>query len=140
MPMAESAKSVAQGAIEMFNREFAAGRTGISAETRASWVPEPVILPFRALLEATEYSGSTALENFAADTRESWEWIRIEPDQIRELDARRALLVGELIGRGRETGIETSAPIAVLLVVRDGRVAKVRTFTSEREALAEAGQ
>jgi ketosteroid isomerase-like protein len=131
---------VAARAIESFNREFAAGKTGIDAETRATWVAEPVIVPFRAALEGTKYSGPTALEDFASDTRESWEWIRIEPMEIRELDAQRGLVVAELVGRGRETGAETSAPIVNLFVVRDGRMAESRTFTSEREALAAAGR
>jgi ketosteroid isomerase-like protein len=129
---------VAERAIEIFNREFAAGQTGISAETRAFWAPEPVIVPFRAALEETEYSGPSALEDFAADTRESWEWVRIEPEEIRELDAQRALVVGELKGRGRETGAEVSSQIASLFTVRDGRVAESRTFLSERDALEAA--
>jgi ketosteroid isomerase-like protein len=130
--------SVAERAIEMFNREFAAGKTGISAETRAFWAPEPVIVPFRAALEGTEYSGPSALEDFAADTRESWEWVRIDPEEIRELDPQRALVVGELNGRGRETGAEVSSQIASLFTVRDGRIAESRTFLSERDAIEAA--
>jgi ketosteroid isomerase-like protein len=137
--VSEDAVPVAERAIEIFNRGFAAGETGISAETRALWVAEPVIVPFRAALEETEYSGPTALESFAADTRESWEWVRIEPKEIRGLDARRALVVGELNGRGRETGAEVSSPIAFLFTVREGRIAEARTFLSERDALEAAG-
>jgi ketosteroid isomerase-like protein len=136
--VSEDAVSVAKRGIKIFNSEFAAGKTGISDETRASWVPAPVIVPFRAALEETEYSGPTALDDFAADTRESWEWVRIDPEEIRVLDARRALVVGELNGRGRETGAEVSSPIAFLFTVRDGRIAEGRTFLSERDALKAA--
>jgi ketosteroid isomerase-like protein len=135
----ESAKALAVRGIETFNREFVAGKTGISAETRALWVAEPVIVPFRAALEGTQYRGPTALEEFGADTRESWESIRIEPEEIRELDPQRVLVVGKLIGRGRETGVETSAPIVNLFVISEGRIAESRYFGSERDALAEAG-
>jgi ketosteroid isomerase-like protein len=133
--VSEDAVSVVERAIEIFNREFAAGKTGISAETRSVWVPEPVIVPFRAALEGNEYSGPTALEDFAAETRESWEWVRIEPREFRALDAQRALVVGELNGRGRETGAEASAPIAFLFTMREGRIAEARTFLSEHDAL-----
>jgi ketosteroid isomerase-like protein len=129
---------MAERAVAIFNRDFAAGQTGISAETRAFWVPEPVIVPFRAALEEIEYSGPNALESFAADTRESWEWVRIEPKEFRELDSQRALVVGELNGRGRETGAEVSSPIAFLFTVREGRVAEARTFLSEHDALEAA--
>jgi ketosteroid isomerase-like protein len=137
--VSEDVVSVAERAIEIFNREFAAGKTGISADTRASWVAEPVIVPLRAALEETEYSGPNALESFAADTRESWEWVRIDPAEIRLLDAQRALVVGELNGRGRETGAEVSSPIAFLFTVREGRIAEGRTFLSERDARVAAG-
>ncbi len=131
---------MAESAVEVFNREFCAGKTGIDAETRRLWASEPVIVPFRAALEATEYSGPTALDDFVANTRESWAWMRIEPEEVRELDSQRALVLGELRGRGRETGAETSAQIATLLVVHEGRVAEARTYSSEREALAAAGR
>jgi ketosteroid isomerase-like protein len=136
--MPETGKAVAERAIESFNREFASGMTGIDDETRALWVEEPVIIPLRAALEATEYSGPTALDDFGADTRESWEWIRIDVEQVRELDPQHVLVVGKLIGRGRETGAETSAPIVNLFVISTGRIAESRFFTSERDALAEA--
>jgi ketosteroid isomerase-like protein len=133
--VAETAKTVAQRAIALFNHEFAAGKLGLDAETRDGWAPEPVIVPFRAALEGNEYRGPQALEDFAADTRESWAWIRIDPSEIRELDEERILVIGQLSGKGRETGAETTAPMATLLVIRGGRVAESRTYTSEREAL-----
>jgi ketosteroid isomerase-like protein len=137
LAVAESLKAACERAIELFNYEFAAGRTGISDETRALYAPEPVIVPFRAALEGNEYAGPSALEDFGADTRESWTWVQIEPERIRKLDAQRALIVGELRGRGRQTGAETSAPVAFLLVLREGRIAEIRTYLSEDAALSE---
>ena len=130
---------MAQRAIELFNLEFAAGQTGISDDSRALYASEPVIVPYRAALEGTEYRGPTALDQFVSDTRESWEWVRVENEEIRDLDAERALAVGRLVGRGRETGAEASSPIALLAVIRDGRLAEARTFLSEADALEAAG-
>jgi ketosteroid isomerase-like protein len=127
---------VAEKAIEIFNREFASGASGVSDEARALYAPEPLIVPFRAALEGTEYSGPNALDQFVAETRESWEWVRVESYEVRELDAGRAIAAGTLVGRGRETGAEASSPIALLAVVRDGRLAEARTFLSEQDALA----
>ena len=129
---------MAEKAIEIFNREFAAGKSGVSDEARALYAPEPVIVPFRAVLEGTEYSGPDALDQFVAETRESWEWVRVESYEVRELDPDRAIAAGTLVGRGRETGAEASSPIALLAVVRNGRLAEARTFLSEREALEAA--
>ena len=131
---------MAKQAIELFNHEFAAGQTGISDESRALYAPEPVIVPYRAALEGTEYRGPTALEQFISDTRESWEWVRVENEEVREIDAERAVAVGTLTGRGRETGAEASSPIALLAVVHEGRLAEARTFPSEREAVEAANK
>ena len=131
---------MAKRAIELFNFEFAAGQTGISKESRALYAPEPVIVPYRAALEGTEYRGPTALDEFVSDTRESWEWVRVEDEEVREIDAERAVAVGRLTGRGSETGAEASSQIALLAVVREGQLVEARTFLSEREALEAAGQ
>jgi len=40
-----------------------------------------VIVPLRAALESTEYSGATALEDFAADTVESWSRLQFEEEK-----------------------------------------------------------
>ncbi len=65
--------------------------------------------------------------------------MRVEDEDVREIDAERAVAVGTLTGRGSETGAEASSPIALLAVVREGRLAEARTFLSEAEALEAAG-
>ena len=137
--MSESAKDVAERAVAIYNAQFQAGQTTVTEASRAIFAPEPVIVPFRAALEGNEYSGPTALDDFFAETRESWAWVRIESPQIRELDAGRALVVGELVGRGSEPGAEARAPVALLFVVADGRIAEARTYASEQDALAAVG-
>jgi hypothetical protein len=131
----DSAKAVAERVIAAYNDQFRPGQVTVTEASRAVFAPAPVIVPFRAALEGNEYRGQTALDDFFAETRESWAWVRIEPDRIRELDSERALVLGELVGSGIETGAETSAPIALLIVVAAGKVAEARTYASEAEAL-----
>ena len=138
--MGQSARDVTVRAIDLFNREFAAGRSGVSDETRDAWVAEPRIVPFRAALEGNEYSGPCALDDFAAATRESWSWIRIEVREVRELDSEHVLVLGELVGSGRETGVEARAPVAFFFFVQAGRMAEAHTHASEAEALVAAGR
>jgi hypothetical protein len=133
--MPEQAKDATERAIVMFNREFSPGNQGFSEEMRDNWVREPVIVPLRAALEGNEYTGPSALEQFSAETRESWDWLQIEIAEIRELDPKRALVIGDLVGRGRETGAVTRARLAWLFVIEEGKVAEARTFASADEAL-----
>jgi ketosteroid isomerase-like protein len=122
--------------VELFNRDFDEGKSEPSPDSRALWTDEPVIVPMRAALEKTEYRGSTAFDDFIADSLDSWSRLRLEPDEFRELDDQRILMTGDLTAWARETGLEMQARLAWLFVIRDGRVAEARTFASEVEALA----
>ncbi|MGH2981081.1 MAG: nuclear transport factor 2 family protein, partial [Solirubrobacterales bacterium] len=133
----ESAIDVVLRLGELFNRALDQGEDDLD-DLRALFHDEPVIVPIRAALEGTEYTGSQAVDEFIAASRESWSRIRIEPTQARSLDPERVLVVGDLIGTGRETGAETQAHVAWLFVVRDGKIAEARTFTSEDGALMAA--
>jgi hypothetical protein len=133
--MPASATAVAERAIELFNRDMRK-HGEISEELRALFVAEPVIVPFRAALEGVEYRGETALDDFAAASRESWSRLWVEPGDFRETDSERVLMRGELVAFGRESGAETRAKIFQACVLREGRIAELRTFGSEEAALA----
>jgi ketosteroid isomerase-like protein len=134
----ESAKAIAERATELFNRDLGQG-TAPGPDSRALWATEPVIVPLRAALEGTEYRGPTALDDFIADSLDSWSRLKLEPDEFRELDDQRILVIGGLTAWARETGLEMQARLAWLFVIRDERIAEVRTYPSEQEALEGAG-
>ena len=48
---------------------------------------------------------------------------------------KRVLMRGELVAFGRESGVETRAKIFQIYLLRGGRIAELRTFASEQEAL-----
>jgi hypothetical protein len=126
---------VVERALELFNRDAGQGKPP-GPESRALWVAEPLIVPLRAALEGTEYRGSTALDDFTADSLESWTRLLLEADEFREIDDERILMTGAIVGWARETGLEMRARVAILLVVREGLIAELRTYASEQEAMA----
>jgi hypothetical protein len=129
---------IARRAIELFNRDASEGPVGLSQETRALFADEPVIVPFRAALEDTVYSGPDALDRFYAASTESWEWLRIDAETFEEIGETACVVSGTLTGRGRATGAETRADVWWALEVADGRIAAIRTLPSRREALEAA--
>jgi hypothetical protein len=135
--MSESARAVAERGTDVFNRDLGRGTSEIAEDVRAVWAPEPVIAPFRSLLEGTEYSGSTALDEFVAATLESWTHVKFENREFRDIDAQRVLMLADLVGQGRESGVETRASGAVIFVVRKGRIAEARTYANEEDARSE---
>ena len=138
--MAESAKAVVERAVQLFNRDLGRGTADPGPDTRALWAPEPEIVPLRAELEGIAYTGPTAFDDFIADSLESWTRMEIDAEEIRELDDEHALVIGWLVGRARETGLEMRARVAFLFVVKEGQITVARTYSSERDALEGAKQ
>jgi hypothetical protein len=131
---------MARRVIELFNRNFGQGRFEVDDDVRAIYAEEPIIVPFRAALEGTRYEGPGALDEFAAASAETWSWIRIAPDSVRDLGQGRALIGGILTGVGRESGAEVTTRVAFLIEVEEGRIAAARTFPSEEAALEAVGR
>jgi ketosteroid isomerase-like protein len=133
-------ESLAREAIEAFNRVGAKGNFRIDDRTRALWVEDPVIVPLRAALEGIEYRGPTALDDFSTANAEAWESLRIDVEDIREAGEDAALIYGTVTGVARETGIETNARVILHMVLQEGRIASMRTYLSEADALREASR
>jgi hypothetical protein len=126
-------------AFDDFNRVGENGNFSVDRATRELWVEEPWIVPMRAAVEATEYRGATALEDFNADNRDIWERLQAEPVEVESLSGRRILVRAVLNAVPRHGGVETTATIS-FLVERDGdRIASLRTFMDEAEARRAAG-
>jgi ketosteroid isomerase-like protein len=68
-----------------------------------------------------------------------WEDLRMEPDECRELDDQRVLVLDRPRGRGRASGRKTTLEGATLFDVRDGKVVKVVDYTDRGLALADLG-
>jgi hypothetical protein len=136
----QASLALVRRAIAQYNLEFAAGGSGISEETRALWVDEPVIVPFRAAVEGTRYSGATALDEFVSDVRDTWTWLRIEDANVQTLDERRAVVSGTVHGVSKGFGAETEAEIALLFELSGDRIAAARVFLTEQAALEAAAE
>jgi ketosteroid isomerase-like protein len=102
------------------------------------FVDEPEIVPFRAALESTMYSGPNAVDDFWEASRESWSKLQLEIDRV-EAAGVGVIAVGTLTGTSREGGAPVESKLAFAFRVRDGRVARLATHLSEESALRELG-
>jgi ketosteroid isomerase-like protein len=96
------------------------------------------IVPLRGEIEGTTYRGSGAAAAFATDSEESWEELRFDVEALRDR-GERVVAIGRLSARGRGTGAEVSARLAMLFEFRDERLAKARRYSDVEEALEAAG-
>jgi len=88
--------------------------------------------------EATVYRGREEVRKLLQDIFESFADFRFDFSEIRDLGDR-ILAVGEMRGRGTESGVEIESPWAFLIRLRDGKATHVRVYLDTEEALEAAG-
>ena len=100
--------------------------------------PEIELIPMRSLLDGSSYHGHEGYRRFIRDVREEWGRVWLEPDEVRDLGDR-VLLLGRFHGHGQASGVDFEAPAAWTFELRDGRIARLRAYSTQEEALAAVG-
>jgi hypothetical protein len=119
---------------DAWRETIGSGTAELPADAVALWTDAPLIVPLRAAVDGTEYSGQSALKRFARDSVASWETLGLEDEAYTQIGEDLVLGVGRLVGRARGTGITVDNPVAIIFRFEGGRLAEFRTFTSEEEA------
>jgi ketosteroid isomerase-like protein len=88
--------------------------------------------------EPVYYAGASGIRDFFRDVAESWESFRFKATDIRDL-GERVLVLGEVRGRGRVSGVEVDDRWAWIVELKEGRAARLRGFLDHREALKAVG-
>ena len=72
------------------------------------------------------FRGHRAVERWWADLEEAWEYIRVEPSEVRQVGADETLTLLHLAAKGRESGVVVREPTAHRVTWRDGRWLRLR--------------
>jgi ketosteroid isomerase-like protein len=128
--MGEGHVELARRMVEWFNERDAEAAQAHSTD-------EIEIVPLRAAMEGTSYRGPGAYATFLAASDESWEELRFEPHEFRELGGR-VVVIGQLVGRARLTGAEVGMRLAMLYEFEGDKVSAARTYADVEEALVAA--
>ena len=100
--------------------------------------PDAEIVPVRAALEGTTYRGPDAGSQYVAAVDESWDSLRWEVDELREV-GESVLALGQIRGRGRGTGATIDTSGGWVAEFRNGLITRFRTCPSRKAALEAAG-
>jgi ketosteroid isomerase-like protein len=120
-----------RAAIEAFNR-----RDGKAFGALLSADAE--IVPVRAALEGTIFSGPDAAVQYCAAVDESWEHLRWEVEEIRD-GGTWVLALGHIRGGGRESGAGIDARAGWVAHFRDGFITSFQTHADRWKALEAVG-
>jgi ketosteroid isomerase-like protein len=96
-------------------------------------------VPITAAMEGRVYSGCAGVRQFMEDLDAYWEFFDTHQEEWHDLGDR-VVALGRWHARGRASGVEIDGQPAVWLAfIRDGKIARWRTFTDVHEGLEAAG-
>ena len=93
-------------------------------------------------LDSGSWKGVAAMAEAWATQLRAWQGLRAVPEEFRELDGERVLVLMKNEGRGRGSGFdlsEISTKAANIFTVRDGRVVSLSIYPDRSRALADVG-
>ena len=85
------------------------------------------------------YYGRAAIRSFLADYFESWEYVRMEPEDFIEVGEDRVVVPLRLNMRGTGSGVAVEAQTTNVWTVRDGKAVRVAVYNDKAQALEAAG-
>jgi ketosteroid isomerase-like protein len=89
--------------------------------------------------EPGSWIGIPEMSQTTRDILTAWEDFRQVPDEFREVDAERVLVLFRGTGRGKGSGVETSAKAATLIHFRDGKLARIVSYWDRALAFDDVG-
>lgn len=108
----------------------------------ADWADPEIEYVMRGGLTTDRTTGVAAMSEAWATMLRAWDDLRAVPEEVRELEDGRVLVLLRNEGRGKGSGIdvgEISVRSANLFTVREGRVTRLVLYWDRNEALAELG-
>jgi ketosteroid isomerase-like protein len=128
--MSRGAVQVVRHGIEAWNAVFNQGADPLTA-LREFCDPDIEIDFSRRLVDAETYRGYGGAQRFLEQLREPWEEFRIEVGDCIDTGEKVAI-IGQLIGRARQSGVTIDSEVAQLCTVRDGRITRIEYFGDDR--------
>ena len=94
---------------------------------------------FHLVWDGRVLRGFEGVEEWIADTRDTWEGYTQKAEEIVDL-GNQVLVVLSISGRGGESGVPVAQELAVLWTFEGERAVQARSFTSRAEAFEAAGK
>ncbi|HEY2181558.1 MAG TPA: hypothetical protein VGH09_07795 [Solirubrobacteraceae bacterium] len=83
--------------------------------------------------------GRSAVSEAVREYLNTWKGLRDRADEFRALDSERVLVLHRLSGRGKTSGLETTARAASVFHVHDREVTRIVLYFERARALADLG-
>jgi ketosteroid isomerase-like protein len=108
----------------------------------ADWAHRDVECVFAGGPDPGSWTGLAGMAEGMRSWVSAWKEFRVQPEEYRELDDERVLVLVQLSGRGKTSGLEigrTRAGQANLFHIRGSKVSRVVIYLDHERALADLG-
>jgi ketosteroid isomerase-like protein len=124
--------------VEMVQGLFEAFNTG-DLDSVASFLAEDIQwIEVGGRLDRPQAMGRETLRNGFESLFETWQYYRLEPEEVRDLGDRVLAILRE-VARGRSSGLEVDGRWGYVITVRTGQIARVEAYRDPRQALSAVG-
>jgi len=126
--------------LDLIRKIFSSWEQGDFSE--ADWADPEIEYVMHGGLGSESVTGLAGMAESWASMLQAWEHLRAVPEEIREIDEERVLVLLKNEGRGKGSGIDIggiSVRSANIFTVRDGKVTRLVLYWDRGQALAELG-
>jgi ketosteroid isomerase-like protein len=125
--------------VEIVRRSFDAMGRGDLERLLELYHPEIEFMPLTGTrVESDGYRGHQGVRDYFAEAAEVWDEVRPVAGEITTVGDE-VVVFGRCAVRGKASEIETDAPTAWVITVRNGKVTRHRVFRTNDEALEAVG-
>jgi ketosteroid isomerase-like protein len=88
--------------------------------------------------EGRHHTGRAAIAAWFGSMEEIWDGLRLDAEEVTELDGERVLAVVRFSGRARSSGMEIDQRVATVFTIREGKTVRWQIYPTRDEAFADA--
>jgi ketosteroid isomerase-like protein len=132
--MSQENMEIARRAIEEFNQQF----NSIEELNLDFLAPDVTLDNSNAAFDDAVFRGHDGMREYMSLLREMWTRQQLEPQEFIPVGEDQVIIAFRLVSVGRD-GVETVAHAAVVVTVREGKIAHMKAFQSRADALEAVG-
>ena len=98
--------------------------------------PEVEVFDLPQAPDGRHHRGHAAIAAWFGSMDEVWDRLRLDAEEVTEVDGEKVLAVVRFSGRARSTGMEIDQGVATVFTIREGRVVRWQNYETRDEAVA----
>jgi ketosteroid isomerase-like protein len=128
--MSQENVEIARRGIEEFNEQF----KSIEERDLDFLAPDVALDNSNAAFDDAVFRGHDGMRQYMSLQREMWKRQEVEPQEFIPVGEDQVIVAFRFVSVGRD-GVEIAARAAILITVRDGKIAHMKAFQSKTDAL-----